>query len=409
MVPLSVVVAVLEGEGFLFILAALLLAEHAAGLHVYSRIMLPRLARARQVLIEVTSTRPLCPEIELQTDAFPRSVRFLHALIRGRSLPPGRPPRAALTPLVRVLASQRAVRDTGSPLLSVSQLDTILSLPGSMQIQVFVEVTRSLSGANRDDLRRLAAQVGLLEWAARLTRHRRWTRRLEGARVFTLFGTGIESMLPLFNDPNPFVRSQAAEWAADVPSPEIIATMLNLLGTGARFSRFTVQDTLLRMGSAVVEPLAAFLAQETGQRAEEGLRVAIGIPDSRMRPAALALCHDLSPRVRSLAASLLGAVGGQEGVERLVTLLDDEHAAVRAAACDALGTLGHWPAAVSVARLLRDDAWPVRRSAGNALRAFGAPGLLLLRRYARDGDTFAADMARQILDLIALERGNRAS
>jgi hypothetical protein len=61
--------------------------------------------------------------------------------------------------------------------------------------------------------------------------------------------------------------------------------------------------------------------------------------------------------------------------------------------------MGHWPAGPAVARLLRDRAWEVRRASGLALRRLGSPGQLLLRRALTDADPFAADMARQVLDL----------
>jgi HEAT repeat protein len=86
-------------------------------------------------------------------------------------------------------------------------------------------------------------------------------------------------------------------------------------------------------------------------------------------------------------------------VQELLDLLTDPVPEVRAAAAHALGKLGHWPAASHLAPLLRDHAWIVRRDAGLALRALGAPGLLYLRRSLTDIDHFAADMARQVLDL----------
>jgi HEAT repeat protein len=52
-----------------------------------------------------------------------------------------------------------------------------------------------------------------------------------------------------------------------------------------------------------------------------------------------------------------------------------------------------------VAELLRDPAWIVRREAGLALRTLGNPGTVLLRRALRNPDRFAADMARQVMDI----------
>jgi HEAT repeat protein len=93
------------------------------------------------------------------------------------------------------------------------------------------------------------------------------------------------------------------------------------------------------------------------------------------------------------------AIGGAEAAAVLQRLLADPDPAARAAAAGGLGHLGHWPAAAALAAALRDPSWDVRRGAGLALSALGAPGELFLREALTDQDRFAADMARQILEL----------
>jgi HEAT repeat protein len=132
------------------------------------------------------------------------------------------------------------------------------------------------------------------------------------------------------------------------------------------------------------------------------LDVATRLADTRFLPAALSLSQDEDPVVRARAVRLIGAIGGTEGVAALQAGLGDADAGVRAGAAHALGRLAHWPAAALVAPLLRDQHWGVRREAALALRDMGAPGKLFLRRALSDPDRFAADMARQILDLPAL-------
>ncbi|MBV9108435.1 MAG: HEAT repeat domain-containing protein, partial [Gemmatimonadetes bacterium] len=99
------------------------------------------------------------------------------------------------------------------------------------------------------------------------------------------------------------------------------------------------------------------------------------------------------------AAALAGAIGGDALVRRVEGLLDDPDASVRAAAAAALGHLGHWPAATRLAAMLRDPAWVVRSQSALAMRRLGSPGQLLLRRALDDRDRFAADIARQVLDM----------
>ncbi len=84
----------------------------------------------------------------------------------------------------------------------------------------------------------------------------------------------------------------------------------------------------------------------------------------RFMEPALALSRDESPRVRATVAKLMGALGGNPGVETLVSLLEDREPQVRAAAARAIGELGHWPSAGTLATLLRDPSWEARREAG---------------------------------------------
>jgi HEAT repeat protein len=264
---------------------------------------------------------------------------------------------------------------------------------------LFVDLAPSLSGVQRQRITALALELGLLARAATHCRSRLWWRRLQSVRLFTLLGGAEEAVLPLFQDRYAIIRAQAALWAVDAPRPAVLAALLDLLGDASGLCRFTAQDTLLRLGRGVAEPLARALPTLAGRQLEAALTVAVGLAEPRFLAPALTLCTHASPRVRAQAATLCGALGGTQGVQELLDLLTDPVPEVRAAAAHALGKLGHWPAASHLAPLLRDHAWIVRRDAGLALRALGAPGLLYLRRSLTDIDHFAADMARQVLDL----------
>jgi hypothetical protein len=290
------------------------------------------------------------------------------------------------------------VLEEGIPTVEREWLGT---LAGRLQVRMFADVAPSLGGMQRQKLTALAHDIHLTAKAKTLCESRFWWRRLEGARLFTLLKAG-ESIVPLlFLDYHPIVRAQAAEWAADHPSAANIDSLLSLLSDANPLCRFTAQDSLLRMGSVVIEPLARYLFLHSGQQIEAALQVAAGLADLDFLAPALALCQDESPQVRTLAATLVGAVGGIVGVDALTTLLTDGCPEVRAAAAQALGKLHHWPAAARLASLLRDPTWIVRQAAGLALRALGAPGQLFLRRLCTDSDAYAMDMARQILDLPA--------
>jgi HEAT repeat protein len=218
-------------------------------------------------------------------------------------------------------------------------------------------------------------------------------------RLLTALGGGEEVVPRLFRDPHPAVRAEAAEWAGQHPTPRVIKRLILLLERPEAVGSWVLRDSLLRIGSPVIPLLAEFLESHSGAQAEPALEVAAGLADPRFAAAAERLCGDAEPTVRARAAVLAGAIGGDALVKQLEALLGDSEPSVRAAAAAALGRLGHWPAATRLAGMLRDPAWVVRSQSALAMRRLGSPGQLLLRRALDDRDRFAADIARQVLDM----------
>lgn len=285
--------------------------------------------------------------------------------------------------------------------LTEPNLEPVQALPVRFQAQVFVELALNLSGRQKQVVTQVAARVGLLESTEKRLKSRFWWRRLHAARLLTLLGAGEGSMPGLMADRHPRVRAQAADWAATHPRPELISALLKLLEDPAKLCRFAAQNSLLRMGAVAGPLLADYVADHSGPRLVLALEVAVGLAESRFLNAALRLCQDGSPAVRVLAATLLGQIGGEQPAKSLHALLGDLETSVRSEAARGLGKLREWPAAPALARALRDTSWDVRREAGLALRAMGSPGILLLRRSLADRDAFAADMARQVLEIPA--------
>jgi hypothetical protein len=304
----------------------------------------------------------------------------------------------------RSLRQMTAARDSLAKLLTrgtvnVEEIEAVRRIPRDVQVLAFLEISRNLTGTGKERLRFVAREVSLLDRARKLCGSRRWTRRLRGARLLARMDVADPIVEKLLADPHPAVRAQAAEWAAAHPSPTVISAMLAMLADPATQARFAVQDALLRMGSIIAEPLAAFLETHSGLPAESGLRVAEAVAEARFLPAALRLSASEDTGVRIAATNLLGAIGSAASAERLTERLTDSDSRVRAAAANGLGRMQHWQAASQLADSLRDSAWRVRRDAALALRAIGAPGTLFLRRALKGDDAFAADMAQQILDL----------
>lgn len=283
--------------------------------------------------------------------------------------------------------------------LSKEQYQRISSLPVNDQAELLTSLIINLEGAQKEWLTGLAGMNGLLATAEGLCHSRWWWRRLKGIRLLTALGGGGAVVPPLLSDRNPTVRAQAAEWATNHPTEPVINALLNLLADPGGLCCFAAQDSLLRIGGPIVEPMTTFLSNRSGVEVEAALMVAITIPSASFLLAALALSQDADPEVRSLVATLLGNLGGEEGANALVTLLSDKSDKVRASAATGLGKLKHLGAAPLLSRLMEDEAWDVRQAAGITLKNLGAPGILFLRRAQSAESSTASDMAHQVLDL----------
>jgi len=283
--------------------------------------------------------------------------------------------------------------------INLEDARVLRGLPNDIQQITFLEISRTLSGSGKERLRFAAQKLGVIDRARALCLHRRWTRRLRGARILSQLDVPDALVLKLLADPHPAVRAQAAEWAASQPSVEVVSAMLVLLADPATQARFAVQNALLRMGNVIAVPLAAFLETHSDRAAEAGLKVAESVASPQFLASALRLSFVEDVGVREAAAKLLGAIAGAEAAARLMEMLGDPDPHVRAAAASALGRMNYWQAGSMLAERLRDERWRVRREAGLALRAIGAAGTLFLRKALKGDDRFAADMAQQVLDL----------
>jgi HEAT repeat protein len=304
-------------------------------------------------------------------------------------------------PLARARSALAAAFVSGS--FGGPELAALDELPRRSVVGLLASLAHSVDGAGPAGIEQIARRLGLHSSAAELVGSSLWWRRLAGARLLSLLGE--DHVMPtLFADPNPLVRAQAAAWGSTHPTPAAIDALVAMLGDPDRLCQFWAKDGLIRVGRAAAPQLEALLGDRSAARRESALEVASARPDPRYLLPALKLVDDPEARIRALAAVLLGRLGGDEAAAALHGLLADTAPEVRAAAAAGLGRLRHWPDAHALAMLLGDPAWEVRRQAGLALEALGAPGLLLLRRAAGYAtDPYAADMARQVLDLSDLD------
>lgn len=303
--------------------------------------------------------------------------------VRAARLRPGM--RASMQVLARVLAG-------------VPDRPALARLPLDKAIEVVSEATRSVDDAGRARLAELPVYAALTERAERWCTSGRWHRRLKGVRLLVILGAGQAAVPPLLDDRSAEVRSAAAAWAANHPSPEIATRLVRMLSDEALACRLTAHRTLIRMGLHAVPAIISHMAEVSPASLATALLVASHVPDSSLAGPALVHRDHSDPEVRAAVAQVIASGGGTDGVEGLEGFLSDPAPAVRATAAAGLGGLGHWPSSPRLAALLGDPAWEVRRAAALALDRLGGPGHLYLQRALHSTDRFAQDMARQMLD-----------
>ncbi|MEO7454610.1 MAG: HEAT repeat domain-containing protein [Gemmatimonadaceae bacterium] len=299
----------------------------------------------------------------------------------------------ALEPARRALVTSLAQQNVGAEVIA-----QLTHLSRRRQTRLFVELARMLSGEDRALLTGVARELGLIDTARELIASPRWWKRLEGARLLNLCDISAQDAPVLLRDAHPLVRAAGAEIIAIHGAPADLELVVPLLRDDAEVCRFAARDTLMRGGRAAEDVVAAHLATDDAVTAEALLQVASSLGGHRFLDVALTRSTDASPRVRVLAATLLGAIGNPRATERLGLMLGDVAPDVRWTAADALASLEYWPAGPMISALLDDPEWEVRRRAAIALWKLGAPGVLLLRRALRSGTDVSQRAARYTLD-----------
>lgn len=278
--------------------------------------------------------------------------------------------------------------------------EELCRFPRGTQVRLFAELAPNLVGDDREWLARVAERCGLLTYARRRATSSLWWRRLNAARLLTMFARSEDTMFTLAKDSYPLVRAQAAEAFGLIPSDRGIDTLIALLADRHPLVRFMARDSLVRLG----RPAHAAIAAHIGRHDDPSLLPLLGIaatsPSHDFATAVGALVTDPRVEIRAAVADVLRSVGGADASAQLATMLDDPDIEVRRRAVDGLASLGFWPAASAIARLIDDPDWQVRYRAAIALQNLGGPGELLLRR-ASERDTIGTPIVRRVLDAAA--------
>jgi HEAT repeat protein len=296
--------------------------------------------------------------------------------------------------------------------------DDVRSVAAQVDLAVSIDaVYPMLSGTQIGAIRSAAEASALFPSLSAKLKSRRPTTRARAALLLTRPGIPavVEQIVPLLGDPDPDVRLVACSGLARAATPRaaellIWALMAHLLPPeriierlGAPWAVETIVSTLAEGPSAVADVLAGVAPCSDEAELDAGLARALGLArDPRAATALAALLDADSTEVRISAARALGLVGGAACVPALIAALASEDWPVRAQAAKSLGVLGAADAVEPLESCLSDRAWWVRANAARALRELGEPGIEALRRTLEHDDRYAADRAREQLELLAV-------
>jgi len=292
--------------------------------------------------------------------------------------------------MARLLTSETPMREDEA---------ILRALPTGVQEALVLEFGRAVRGDSVHRLSALGLTLGITTRAAAHCGSRFWWRRLQGARLLGALDHDCGELRERLHDAHPTVRVEVLHWAAGRADGQVIEALVARLVDPARMCRFTVRDSLLRVGQPAAHALARFLERDDAPALADALFVARGLAQPELVAPAIRLCRHPEATVRARAVAVLGALGGDEAATVLLERLCDDDAAVREAAARAIGEIGHWGGASALAERLGDTSFPVRRESALSLRRLGSVGLLVLRRAKQSSNPFAVDMATQVLDL----------
>ncbi len=281
---------------------------------------------------------------------------------------------------------QNAV-DAFATVLFADSDDVIESFPVRERLErdTLIEVVSSLPVHMGDDGRqRLRAILETPRTARTFSRRvsaRRWSRRVDAARLCGLIGSRADRTA-LLADSHFAVRSvalaalspeQVGEHAHEVaaalldPEPSVRAIAAGVLPTG---------------GAACSGPLNAILDSRSPDR-RAALLAAAHLTDRILLGVLHLHAHCDHAENRVLAANALVHQSPLEAELILLEMSRDPDSAVRVAAIAGLSRIGGVASLVPLRELLGDPSWSVRSAAERALAVIGPAGSMLLRQQNR--------------------------
>jgi HEAT repeat protein len=284
--------------------------------------------------------------------------------------------------------------------------------PDGVFLETLLEFLKFLQGGERQNLLRLARELGIVErFMTELRTSKRRNKRVEAVKALAEFAdpAAADALLEALQDPVDEVRWQAAGALAKIGDPRAVRPLLEALQQETEWGANRIADTLVAFGSTAVPDLAryALLGGPALSAASAHLplvaRVLGIIGDVRSEPAMLSALESDDEELRIRAAAALGTVGSLACVPALTRALRDSEWEVRAQAAGALGRQMDGRAIEGLRGAMRDENWWVRQNSAQSLSEIPG-GVDALIRSLEDEDRFARDAAIERLMAMGLVR-----
>jgi HEAT repeat protein len=222
-------------------------------------------------------------------------------------------------------------------------------------------------------------RLGLVDkYAERLKKATRWRERAFAAEL--LGRVGNAKAVPVLLDTIQATRTEDADVReislralARIADPRAVPPLIEALKKSEVWLTPRIADILVRHGGLVVDPMIAFLQEESPHPARSWAANILGeLKAIRAFPALVRALSDLDDEVRAKSAGALGRLGDRRAVTYLLDhLLTDPAPFVRARIAGALGQFIDAEVISHLVRALGDPAWWVRMRSVEALEQIG--------------------------------------
>jgi HEAT repeat protein len=274
--------------------------------------------------------------------------------------------------------------------------------------EVIASIAHSLQGADVVTARLIYKQCQFLAHTIDDLRSEGWFRRARGCEELgdLQVADRIDEISRCLTDPVVEVRMSAARALGSIGSLTLLKTILGVLATPGRWGALDTYEIIRSFGPAASKPVLQAMEPLSPPKVRRLAAELLGLMHSvEAVPMLREAMNDADLELRTRAARALGRIGDPSAEPELIERLKDPWWSVRAACAQALGELGSVSAIPDIERGLSDRSWWVRRNSAEALGRLGSPGELSLRRNLSSSDRFARRMSMHVLRELRVRQG----